>query len=220
MRYLLRIVMPILGLLVVLLIPFLLFGPQLESWAEQLQRDPPSRRTAFLLIVGLLSTDVLLPIPSSAVSTLAGGELGWLFGALASWIGMTLGAVFGFVLARRWGRGFAAWMSSQEDLERMRMATDRYGGAAIVLARGVPLLAEASVLLFGAHGMHWRRFLPPTLLSNLGIALAYSVFGDIAKQHQWLPLALGAAVGMPVLLAVAMRRWLPSEQEAGNNGSP
>ena len=211
MRYLFRIAMPILGLLVVLLIPFLLFGPQLESWARQFQETPPSRPMAFALVVGLLSTDILLPVPSSAVSTLAGGELGWLGGAVASWLGMTLGALMGFALARRWGGKFAGRMSSEEDLQRMSQATERYGAAAIVLARGVPLLSEASVLLFGSHGMSWRQFFPPIALSNLGIALAYSVFGDIAKQHQWLPLALGVAVGLPVVLAVLMRRWLPPE---------
>ncbi|MCA9174239.1 MAG: VTT domain-containing protein [Planctomycetales bacterium] len=219
MRYLFRIALPILGLLVVLLIPFLAFGAQFELWAERWRQQPPGPAATFGLMVGLLSTDILLPIPSSAVSTLAGGELGWQLGTAASWLGMTLGAILGFVLARRWGRGFAAWMSSDEDLERMQHATRRYGGAALVLARGVPLLAEASVLLFGAHGMAWRQFLPPILLSNLGIALAYSVFGDIARQHEWLPLALGVAVGLPVLLAVVMRRWLP-EPDAESTSRP
>ena len=213
MRYLIRISLPILGLLVALLIPFLLFGPQIERWAERWQEQPPGKPTSFALIVLLLSTDILLPIPSSAVSTLAGGQLGWLLGTLASWLGMTLGAALGFVLARRWGRGFAGRMSSEEDLARMHRATVNYGGAALVLARGVPLLAEASVLLFGAHGMSWRQFLPPVLLSNLGIALAYSVFGDIAERHQWLPLALGVAIGLPILLAVVMRRWLPADED-------
>ena len=207
MRYLVRIAMPILGLLIVLLIPFLLFGTQIEQWAKAWQQEPPHPALTFTLIVGLLSTDVLLPIPSSAVSTLAGGELGWLAGTLASWIGMTLGAALGFALARRWGSRFARRFSSEEDLSRMQSATNRYGGAAIVLARGVPLLAEASVLLFGAHGMAWRQFLTPIMLSNLGIALAYSFFGDIAKQYEWLPLGLGVAIGMPVLLAVLMRGW-------------
>ena len=73
-------------------------------------------------------------------------------------------------------------------------------------------LGIVSVLLFGAHGMSWRQFLPPVALSNLGIALAYSMFGDIAKQHQCVPLALGVAVGLPVILAIVMRRWLPESE--------
>ena len=63
----------------------------------------------------------------------------------------------------------------------------RYGPWIVVLARPLPILAEASVLLLGVHHLAWRRFLPAVLLSNLGIALAYSGFGNFAKEQQWLP---------------------------------
>jgi uncharacterized membrane protein YdjX (TVP38/TMEM64 family) len=214
MRYLLRISIPILGLLLVLLIPFVLLGPQLQRWAAAWRQQPPGPAATFGMLVGLLSTDVFLPVPSSVVSTLGGGRLGWPLGTAASWLGMSLGAVAGFVVARWCGPAFAARLSSGEDLLRMKHATRRYGGAALVLARGVPLLAEASVLLFGAHGMTWRQFLPPVLLSNLGIAFAYAYFGDLAKRYEWLPLALGVAVGMPILLAAVVRRWLPEPAAA------
>lgn len=211
MRYLIRIAAPVLVLLVVLALPFVAFGPQMERWAQRWRERPPSRPMTFALVVGLLSTDIFLPVPSSVISTAAGGQLRWPLGTLASWLGMTAGAVLGFALARRWGPAFARRMSSEEDLQRMRQATARYGAVLLVLARGVPLLAEASVLLFGAHRMSWRRFLPPVLLSNLGIAFAYAFFGDLAEQHQWLPLALGVSVGLPVILAALVRRWLPAQ---------
>jgi hypothetical protein len=44
------------------------------------------------------------------------------------------------------------------------------------------------------------------LLSNLGLAIAYSVFGEIAEKHQWLPLALAVSIGLPVVLA-AIVKW-------------
>jgi membrane protein DedA with SNARE-associated domain len=61
------------------------------------------------------------------------------------------------------------------------------------------------VLLVGMHGMSWRRFLPPVLLANLGLALAYAVFGQIAERHQWLPLALAIAIALPVIMIAAFR---------------
>lgn len=208
MRYLWRIAVPILTLLIVLAIPFLLFGSRIEAWANRWRENPPGPAASAALVVGLLSTDVLLPIPSSVVSTLAGGQLRWPLGTLASWTGMSLGAVLGFALARRFGPPFARRFSGDEDRRSIEQASERYGAAALVLVRGVPLLAEASVLLAGMHGMPWRRFLPPVLWSNLGIAFAYAFFGDIADRHEWLPLALGISVGLPVVLAAAARRWL------------
>jgi 3-dehydroquinate synthase len=90
-----------------------------------------------------------------------------------------------------------------------------WGTLLLVLTRALPVVAEASVLLFGLHQLSWRRFLPPVVLSNLGIALAYSAFGDWARQHAWLPLALGVSVALPLLLAAFIRRWFKDPFAAG-----
>jgi len=197
------------AVLLVPILPFLLFGGQLDTWLRGMSEDPPSQAATAAIVVGLLSTDILLPIPSSVISTMAGWQLGWWRGTLATWTGMSLGAVLGFALARRWGRPLALWFSKAEDLERMQQTSERYGPFVLVLARAVPVFAEASVLLMGIHKLSWRRFLPAVLASNLGIALAYSAFGDYAQQHQWLPLALGISIAVPVLVAALAQRWLP-----------
>lgn len=116
--------------------------------------------------------------------------------------------MLGFALARKWGRSFVLWFSTEKELDRMKRLNDRHGPGALVIARGVPVLAEASVLLMGVHGLSWRRFLPPVLLSNLGIAFAYSKFGAYAEQHQWLPLALGVSIALPVFLTTISQWWL------------
>jgi uncharacterized membrane protein YdjX (TVP38/TMEM64 family) len=196
------------AILLVPVLPFLVFGSSLDEWVERWQRQPASGGVTAVLVVAVLATDILLPIPSSVVSTAGGVRLGWLGGTLASCLGMTAGAVLGFAIARRWGRSVAAWFTREEDLERMKAANDRLGELVLVLARGVPVLAEASVLLAGIHRLTWRRFLPPIVMSNLGISLAYSAFGDFAGRHQWLPTALAVAIALPVVLAVTMHRLL------------
>ena len=82
----------------------------------------------------------------------------------------------------------------------------------LVLVRGVPVLAEASVLLVGINQISWRRFLPPVMLANFGLALAYSVFGEQADKHQMLPLAMGVAIALPVLLGIVAASWLPNQK--------
>lgn len=195
--------------LLVPVLPFLLFGGRFEDWLQGIADDPPSVPVTMALVIGLLSTDILLPIPSSVISTLSGWQLGWWRGTLATWVGMNLGAIIGFALARRWGKPFALWFSKEEDLERMRIVSDRYGPFVLVLTRAMPVFAEATVLISGMHQLAWRRFLPAVVLSNLGIAVAYSAFGDYAEQHQWLPLALGIAIAVPVLVAAVAQRLMP-----------
>jgi uncharacterized membrane protein YdjX (TVP38/TMEM64 family) len=195
--------------LLVPVIPFLFFGGQMDQWLRGLADDPPPPTATFALVVGLLATDILLPIPSSVISTMSGWQLGWGFGTLATWLGMNLGAVIGFALARRFGHPFALWFSRGEDLERMRCVSDQYGPTVLVLTRAMPVFAEASVLIAGIHGLAWRRFLPAVLLSNMGIAIAYATLGDYAERHQWLPLALGVAIALPVLVAAVAKRFFP-----------
>jgi uncharacterized membrane protein YdjX (TVP38/TMEM64 family) len=208
---------PLLLLGVVLLIPivpFVLFGEQLEAWFRVWTQTTSSRGAVAAVIVSLLATDVLLPVPSSLVSTFGGSQLGTGWGTLASWVGMTLGAVLGFALARWLGPPFAHRISRPLDLQRLERASDRYGPLFLVLARGVPVFAEASVLLLGMHRLSWRRFLPVVFASNFGIALAYSAFGTWAAEREWLPLALGISVALPLLWTMMARRWLPAGEMA------
>ena len=99
--------------------------------------------------------------------------------------------------------------SGEESLDRMQQVSERYGPSVVAITRAMPVFAEASVLIAGIHRLSWRRFLPAVLLSNLGVALAYSAFGEFAQRHQWLPLALGVAVAVPVLISGLAQRLLP-----------
>ncbi len=211
MRALVRPLLVISIALLIPIVPFILFGEQLESWFAVWSEQPTSRVIVAAVVTGLLATDILLPIPSSMVSTFGGGALGTYWGTLASWVGLSAGAVLGFALARWIGPPVARWLSSAGDLQRLKIASDRYGPPVLILARGVPVLAEASVLLLGIHGLSWQRFLPAVLASNLGIALAYSAFGRYAAEHAWLPLALGVSIALPLLLTTLARLWLPAD---------
>jgi uncharacterized membrane protein YdjX (TVP38/TMEM64 family) len=205
-RELLRPMLPMIVVLAVPIVPFLIFGQEgVEAGLAHWREKPPPPAIVAGAVVGLLATDIFLPIPSSVVSTLAGWQLGAIGGAAASWVGMNLGAAIGFALARRFGQPLVAWLARADDLARTRLLAERFGPALLVLGRGVPVLAEATVLLVGMHGLSWRLFLPPVLLSNLGLALAYAVFGRIAEKHQWLPLALAVSIAIPVVLAAAFR---------------
>ena len=197
--------LPMIAVLAVPIVPFLLFGAQVEAGLTAWKEHPPAPWIVALVVVGLLATDVFLPIPSSLVSTLAGWQLGVFGGALASWLGMSLGALIGFLLARWCGQPLVAWLTRPDDLARTNRLAERFGPLLIVLGRGVPVLAEATVLLCGMHGLSWRRFLPPVLLSNLGLAIAYAAFGQIAEQHQWLPLALAVSIALPVVMLALFR---------------
>lgn len=198
--------------LAVPVLPFVLLGDRVEPWIAAWFDPPPSPLAMWWLVAAALATDVLLPVPSSLISTLSGAKLGIVGGTTASWVGMTAGAVLGFALARRWGRPLAVRLASAEDIDRLDRLAARAGPALVVLTRAVPVFAEAAVLLLGINRLAWRRFLPALVLSNLGIALAYAAFGEVAGRHEWLPVALGVSVAAP-LGATAVARWALARRE-------
>jgi uncharacterized membrane protein YdjX (TVP38/TMEM64 family) len=188
--------------LAVPIVPFVVFGDSLEARVGDWLDDALPSRTVALLVIGLLSSDIFLPIPSSVVSTFSGRMLGFWGGTAASWCGMTAGAALAFGLVRLFGRPLAKRFSSEEELARVDALAARLGVFVLVLARPVPVFAEASVLLMGATRLSWWKFLAAVGLSNLGIAAAYAALGERVQ----LPVALAAAIAIP-LVALVVARW-------------
>ena len=197
------------------IVPFVLLGGTIDQWFDQWRQRPPHPGLSAALIVGLLATDIFLPVPSSMISTFGGGQLGWLGGTLASWLGLSVGAIAGFALARWLGPPFAQRFVRKQSLEQMQTLSNRFGPGVIILTRGVPILAEASVLLLGLQHLAWRRFLPPLLLSNLGLSLVYAVFGDFAARYDSTPLALAVSILLPVIVTAVVQRRLARRPAAG-----
>lgn len=196
--------------LLVPIVPFLVFGEAIEGQVEEWLTPPPPDWQLALLTVGVLSTDILLPVPSSLVSTLAGAQLGVVAATAASWLGMMLSASLGFGLARSFGRSLALRFCQPDDLERLDHFGRCYGAWTVVATRALPVLAEAAVFVVGLSELSWRRFLPPMMLSNLGIALVYALLGHFARSQGALTLALAASIALPLLAATIARRLLPA----------
>ena len=209
MKTMLRQLIPVVVVLAVPIIPLLFMGDLMKQWVSGLENS----QYLPWIVIALLSGDLILPIPSSVVTTYIGGQMQWVTGTLVSWVGMSLGAVIGFTLARKYGPQFALRFSSAAQLENAGDLAGRLGPIFLVLARGVPVVAEASVLSMGIHRLSWRRFLIPVLLSNLGISLGYTLFGAVAQQHQWLPVALGVSICVPIGLTLIAQRVLQSKEK-------
>ncbi len=192
--------------LLVPIVPFVLCGDRLESWAAAWVETAPSPWLLAGMTAALLASDIFLPVPSSLVSTLAGAQLGLVPAALASWIGLTIGGVAGFGLARGCGRPLVRRLSAPEDLAAMDRTGRQLGVWLLAATRPLPVLAEAMVLLAGTTDMPWRTFLPVLAIGNLAVATAYSALGSFAWQQNALPVALGASVALPVA-ATAVVRW-------------
>jgi uncharacterized membrane protein YdjX (TVP38/TMEM64 family) len=194
-------------LLAFILVPFALFGVRLEEWSVAFLDG--SRADAWLtrmLVTGLLAVDIVLPVPSSAVSTFAGASLGFWDGFLTSTAGMSLGCAGGYAVARFVGRTASARLVGENQLRRLEAGFERWGDWMLITTRAVPVLAEASTLVAGVGRTPFARFVVVTTLANAGISAVYSAVGAYAANTSSFLLALSAAVLVPgVMLIISAR---------------
>lgn len=195
--------------------PLLLLGLAFEDRVTQwIEASSLSGGAKFAAIIVLLAGDILLPIPSSAVTTWGGGVIGVAAATFASTIGMTLGATLGFGLSRWLGRRFVERRSGAGDLGRTALLVERFGPIALVLTRPLPILAEACVLLVGTTGLPWRRFLPPVVLSSVLVSAIYAAAGAYFHDRGAFSPAIVLSGTVPLLAALVARRWLPKKPNA------
>jgi uncharacterized membrane protein YdjX (TVP38/TMEM64 family) len=180
----------------IVLIPFFLFEEQFNALAAQVTSGAMSRAVAAAAIVGLLTFDVLLPVPSSIVSTGAGVLLGFAAGTAVVWAGMMTGVVVAYAFGAR-ASGAARRLVGEQSLERARTLAARYGDWAIVICRPVPVLAEATVVVAGLVRASLRRILIITAAANLGIAAGYAAVGAFAMRVDSFVIAFVGALLIP-----------------------
>jgi uncharacterized membrane protein YdjX (TVP38/TMEM64 family) len=193
-------------LLAAILVPFALFGDGLEAATRRLLEDSPPPWRCALLLGGLLAGDIVLPVPSSLVSTAAGAMLGFWSGLLTSWVGMMVSCQVGYALGARAGGATLRRVAGESELARVARASERHGHWFLLLFRGVPVLAEASVVFAGLSRMPPRRFLSLCALSNLGCSASYAALGASARETGSFLLLFTGMVLLPALALGLVRR--------------
>jgi uncharacterized membrane protein YdjX (TVP38/TMEM64 family) len=201
-------------LISLVLVPFFLFESEFNAFAARTTRTDTGVWLAALSIFGLLAFDILLPVPSSIVSTAAGVLLGFWRGAVVVWTGMMVGCVLGYALGRRVS-GAAGRFVGEEGLQRAESLVQRYGDWTLVICRPVPVLAEASVMFAGLVRAPFGRFAALTALSNLGIALGYAAFGAFSMSIDSFIVAFVGALLIPWIVMVIARRVLGGDAVRG-----
>ena len=184
------------GLIALIVVPFLIWGDQLTSLTERVLASPPSPFVATLLCVVLLAADVVLPIPSSFVSTAAGYLLGFWGGLLASTAGLTLGCATGYWIGARLGEPVANKMMDASDFNSISARLRSKPFVWLVLMRPVPVLAEASCIVAGVIRLPLAGYFVWTLIANLAVSVIYAAAGSKAVSTIW---AFSVAMGLPGL---------------------
>jgi uncharacterized membrane protein YdjX (TVP38/TMEM64 family) len=159
------------GIFAFVLIPFLLWDESILAWTHGFLSRREAKTVVGTVLAGLLVADIVLPVPSSLVIAAAAVILGLGMGTAVSWVGLTIGCVMGYAL----GRSSGERLLGADDIERMRASHMKLGSWMVFLLRGVPVLAEASVIYAGIIRMPLARFLALTCAANLAVAAGFGL---------------------------------------------
>lgn len=180
---------------------FLLFEQQIEGFLGHLETYLPDTPVqAFnlaLLLIALLALDVVLPVPSSVVALLAVAVLGSVGGYLVIFVGLCLGAWLGYAL----GAGYFRVLSGRLGLHQRKPGQLGYrlGTLSLICLRGIPVLAETSVVAAGMQRYPLRSFVLVTTLANAGLALAYCAIGSLLVAQNAVLVTILASMVLPGL---------------------
>lgn len=188
----------------VIIVPFCFFGEAVNAWTARLIEHAHAHplQTGSLLTL-LLAADILIPVPSSLVSTACGMTLGFLGGTCASFIGMTLSSAAGLLLGRSASTA-AQRLIGPNEITQLQSFHKRHGIWLLLALRPVPVLAETSVVFCGLARHSLPQALAVTSLGNVAVSATYAAVGVWGRlSDSFLP-AFGASMLLSgVLLSVA-----------------
>src|SRR6059036_2827037 len=174
-------------------------------------------KNALILYLGLLvlaALEAFTPtaylVPGTLGVVTAGGfvqagKLNALVTVLVVWLGVIIGDLASFLVARKFGDVLRRWKPIAGALSRAESRLQRHPVAFIMLSRLSPFLKNASAPAAGLVGWTLRRFLPLEIVASLldalwFLALGYIVSASVGNVTE-MPVA-ARIVGAVALLAV------------------
>ncbi len=207
------------GLAVLFTIPFLIWGSHWD-WASKdaVEWLKQYGRWGWLVALGLLMGDLLLPIPSTAIMSGLGLVYGPVWGGLIGATGSVLSGLIAYGLCRMFGEKAVSRLLGEEDQLRGRELFTRYGGWLVALSRWLPLLPEVISCMAGFLRMPWPMFLLALICGSLPMACTFAMVGHMGSDYPTLSIALSALVP-PILwwiIGKKMMRSTPRGEQRGN----
>ena len=142
---------------------------------------------AFAPVIFILSYVVqafILFIPSSLLTISGGYIFGVVLGTVFSLIGVTIGSIIVFLIARKLGRPFFREIISKKELEHFDVFFKKRGDRSILLARSIPMLFPLDVVSVAA-GLTQIKFKHYVIFSILGFIpnlFILALFGERLSQ--------------------------------------
>ena len=188
-----QILIPLIISIVLISVVFVDFENLEGQFSEMLTaaQENPGEYSGISFLV--LSSDILLPVPSSIVMYSNGLVLGLLKGTGLSLISVLLSSVIGYYLGR-----ISAFRAKAD--ARTSAIMEKYGAVGIIITRGIPILSESIVFTAGYNRLSFKLFFLLSLIGYLPVCLVYAYFGNLAQDGNMMLISFFAALLVSLVL--------------------
>lgn len=183
------------------LISWGLFGESLEA-AWNVERlavyFEESKTWAWLLGIGLLLADLLLPIPGTIVMSALGAVYGFWLGGILATIGSMLAGMLGYGAGRFFKESFAKRWLGEKDFDKGKSLFERGGAWVVAISRALPILPEVIACMAGLLRMPFGTFVIALACGSIPMGFLFAWIGVFGReQPAW---GLAFSLGVPAVL--------------------
>jgi uncharacterized membrane protein YdjX (TVP38/TMEM64 family) len=157
---------------------------------------------AWLVAIGLIVSDLVLPVPAPAVMAALGMLYGPILGGLIGGTGSFLAGMTAYGGCRLLGPRAARFLVGDAHLVRLARFFARVGLWAVALSRWMPLMPEVLACLAGLARMHVGRFAAALACGSFAMGIAFAALGTAYADRPVVGLVLSALVplaGWPIV---------------------
>ena len=195
-----KLVIPTVAIATVIALVYLIFGSFEQTFFSALDELKSNQVQYSLFSFLILSSDFILPVPSSIVMYLNGVVLGIIPGAILSFISLMITAIAGYYT------GALIPLRDENKSEKTNAMFIRYGPSIIIITRGIPILSESICIVCGLNRMPLKWYLMLNAVGYFPLCILYAYFGYIGKEENTFFPAILSAILITVLF------WLLGQQ--------
>ena len=198
-----KLLVPFFITVVLVILIFIVFG-SIETSVVVILEDMKLHPETFSIYSFLiLTSDIVLPVPSSIIMVMNGYVLGTFSGAILSLISLFISSAIGYQIGR-----IAGFRKSKIQQGKAENLLGIYGPYAILITRGIPVLSESICIVCGYNRMNLKSYLIMNIIGYIPLCFIYARAGQSGDEQNAFLLVVGLSFILTIILWL-VGRWLP-----------
>lgn len=205
----LRLIAVVLFLAFAVALPFAIWGAEIEAVLSIDGTVNWLRGTgwAWAAGIGLIVSDIVLPVPSTAVMAALGIIYGPIVGGAIAATGSILAGSLGYGVCRALGPRIAERLAGEAGIAEARRLFERWGFGLITISRWLPVLPETVAFLAGLIRVPFPKFLLALTCGAVPLGFTFATAGHLGRNAPMIVILLCALAPLSLwAVASALRR--------------